>query len=83
MTVGESLDMIEASNANKLEDRQFDAVLAYNKMRVSSFSSTFPDIYEVFPTLFDKDEILEARAKADQERLKNMLRAWGDRGIQK
>lgn len=80
MTIGEITDVIQARERKIHEERQFSALLAYNKMRASCLSDKFPEIYEVFPTLFDRDEIMKAKAESDREKLKATLRAWGELG---
>lgn len=86
MTYQEILDDVTAYQDNKLDDMRFKAIMSYQVgVLVANGVSMafgggkhFPQIHEIYPTLFEKPE-LQSNNEIMKERLLEYAEYWNDK----
>ncbi len=83
LTITETIDMIQAYNERQKEEMQFQAICAYSTARtithgiaVAFGKEKFPQLHEVFPTLFEKPIPKQQDYRQIQAIMRSYNEAW-------
>lgn len=82
MTIPEVNRAIKAWSWREERNNRFACTLAYKVPTLISMAvwngKEYPEIYDVFPDYFDKEEILKARRKQQIQKDMDVFRAWAE-----
>lgn len=83
MTLGEMIDVVDAYNANKLDEMKYNAMLAYQTGRLVAIGvgnafggGEFPQIHEIFPGLFEAPKVVQQDSELMKARIMAYAEAW-------